>query len=196
MKNLRRTKIKKSIMLATAGVIALSVFIGQTFAESNTTAPGTATTPTTSTSAPADTSKNNSSPNSDNSTNTNTNANTNNSVDLSKTTINEILVSDTPNKQGYVLQNSKNQIPASADKIYATVEIGGAVSNMKVMATLIYDQDGSQIGPVGATVDTTADTTMVPFSFTTTTPPWLKGNYTVQVSIGNNITKEYHFSVN
>lgn len=191
MKNLRRNKIKKSIMLATAGAIALSVFIGQTFAESNPTTPATTTT----TSAPADPSQNTSpNPNSDNSTNTN--AKTNNSVDLSKTTINEILVSDTPNKQGYVLQNSKNQIPASADKIYATVEIGGAVSNMKVMATLIYDQDGSQIGPVGATVDTTADTTMVPFSFTTTTPPWLKGNYTVQVSIGNNITKEFHFSVN
>ncbi len=171
MKNLKSDKLKKGMILATAGIIALSVFVGQTFAQDNTS-PGTTTT---STPAPSDQNPNN--------------------VDLSKTTIDEILVSDTPNKQGYVLQNSKTKIPASAEKIYATVQIGHAVSNMKVMATLIYDQDGSQIGPVGATIDTTADTTMVPFSFTTTTPPWLKGNYTVQVSIGNNSTKEYHFTV-
>lgn len=171
MKNLKRNKMKKGIMLAAAGAIALTVVLGQTFAESNT--PGTTTT----TSSPAS-------------------ETSDKKVDLTKTTIDEILVSDAPNKQGYVLQNSKSEIPSSAEKIYATVQIGQAVSNMKVMATLIYDQDGSQIGPVGATIDTTADTTMVPFSFTTTTPPWLKGKYTVQVSIGNNITKEYHFTVN
>jgi hypothetical protein len=204
MKNSQKNKIKKTMVLAAAGAIALTVILGQTFAQTNIdnnnsnpslnqTSPGTTTT--TPSSQPSNNPSTNQNPNqtpSTQQTGTNTNAN----VDLSKTTIDDILVSDTPNQQGYVLQNAKNQIPSNASKIFATVQIGHAVAGMKVMATLIYDQDQSQIGPVEATVDTTADTTMVPFSFTTTTPPWLKGKYTVQVSIGNNVTKEFHFVVN
>lgn len=109
------------------------------------------------------------------------------------TTIDEVLVSDEPNKDGYVLQG-KNTIPSNAKKIYATVQLGHATEGSKVMATLIYRPSKAQIGPVVATVDMTGDT-MEAFSFTNTSMPWLKGEYQVDVSITNGATKSVVFTV-
>ena len=109
------------------------------------------------------------------------------------TTIDEILISDEPNKDGYVLQG-KNTISKNAKKIYATVQLGHATEGSKVIATLIHKDSKAQIGPVVATVDMTGDT-MEAFSFTNTSMPWLKGEYEVDVSISNGASKTVVFTV-
>ena len=113
--------------------------------------------------------------------------------DVKATTIDEILVSDEPNKDGYVLQ-AKTNLPVSAAKIYATVQLGRGVEGSKVMATLTHVESGAKIGPVVATVSTTGDT-MEAFSFTNTSMPWLKGKYQVDVSISNGASKSVFFNV-
>lgn len=160
MKNSKKSQIKKILIGASLGVVALlAVGISQSFA-----ADTTSTTPSVST-AP----------------------------DAKATTIDEIMVSDEPNKDGYVLQ-SKDKLPASAAKIYATVQLGHGVEGSKVMATLTHVDSGAKIGPVVATVDTTGDT-MEAFSFTNTAMPWLKGKYQVDISISNGASKSVTFNV-
>lgn len=109
------------------------------------------------------------------------------------TTIDEILVSDEPNKDGYVLK-AKNTLPKTANKIYATVQLGSAVSGQKVIATLTFKGNNAQIGPVVATVGTTGDT-MEAFAFTNTAMPWPTGKYQVDISVENGANKSTTFTV-
>lgn len=111
----------------------------------------------------------------------------------SATTIDDVLVSDEPNKDGYVLK-SKDKVSAQAAKIYATVQLGSAVQGQKVIATLTYHGNNAQIGPVVAKVGTTGDT-MEAFSFSTTPMPWPKGEYQVDISLDNGATKSVSFTV-
>lgn len=110
-----------------------------------------------------------------------------------KTTIDDVMVSDEPNKDGYVLK-SKDTVSAQSPKIYATVQLGSAVQGQKVIATLTFHGNNAQIGPVVAKVGTTGDT-MEAFSFSTTPMPWPKGEYEVDVSLDNGATKSVVFNV-
>ena len=168
MKNLNKNRSAKVVIGVSAVVMGLLIGVATaSFAQNTPSAPAT---------APA---------------NTSTPAAT--TPTTNPTTIDEILVSDEPNKDGYVLQG-KNTLPKNAKKIYATVQLGHATEGSKVIATLIHRDSKAQIGPVVATVDMTGDT-MEAFSFTNTSMPWLKGEYEVDVSISNGASKSVVFTV-
>jgi|GEM_PF-4592282 len=109
------------------------------------------------------------------------------------TSIDQILVSDTPNSEGYVLK-TKDSLPSNTPKIYATAQLGSAVEGSVVTATLVYLPTQSKIGPVVAKVSTTGNT-MEAFSFTNTKMPWPKGEYEVDVSTASGDTQKVNFKI-
>jgi|GEM_PF-4294361 len=181
MKNTKQDRIKKAIIITTMSVVAvLMIALNQGSAADPTstapTAPPAAPTPTlpaapTATPAPTPTP----------------------APTAAATTIEEVLVSDTPTKDSYVMQ-SKNVIPKTAAKIYATVQLSSAVQGSKVIATLTYKGNNAQIGPVVGKVHTGGDT-MEAFAFTNTAMPWPKGEYQIDVSLENGATKSVTFTI-
>lgn len=108
-------------------------------------------------------------------------------------TIHAILISDQADPDGYV-QVKKSVIPASAPKIYATVQIIAPDPGAEVSATLVYSSSGSKIGPSTSVISKSGNV-MKAFSFSRVQSVWPKGGYQVDVVLSNGAKQSVKFKV-
>lgn len=113
--------------------------------------------------------------------------------DASGAEISDILVNDSADKDGYVTVHHPD-IPASAKKIYATVQLSVPNRGVKIKAILVNKEGGGQIGPVTGDVDETGPI-MKAFSFSRDVKSWPKGEYEIQISLSSGAAKTVKFKV-
>lgn len=105
----------------------------------------------------------------------------------------KVLVNDKADKSGYV-QEDKNVLSKSAQKIYVTFYIVSPKNNLKIQTMLVHLPDGAGIGPVTGDI-TKSGNVMKAFTFTRTQKTWPVGNYEIRAALSSGATKAVKFEV-
>ena len=113
------------------------------------------------------------------------------STDSSGSSIQNILVSDHADLDGYV-EEVKTNIPETAEKIFATAEVV-AKADGHIQATLEMPDD-KKMGPNKVDI-TGSGNILKAFSFVRGKEPWPKGEYTISVLLSTGAKKTIKFKI-
>ena len=107
--------------------------------------------------------------------------------------INDILINDTADSEGYVAVH-KSSLKEKPAKIYATVQVLQAQAGTSVFAEMTYVSTGQKIGPLENKIDKSGNV-LKAFSFTSTGGAWISGKYKIKATLSAGDSKEVEFSV-
>lgn len=104
-----------------------------------------------------------------------------------------ILVNDTADSDGYVTEKKTN-LPATATKIFVTVQITDSTPGIKVSASVNGIDNGMSTDPA-VTITSKTGNIMKAFTFTNNDKVWPKGDYKVDVTLSTGEEKNTTFTI-